>query len=305
MAQRIVFAYFLEGWSFEGGNKEDLRRDGDMVFPNEYVSDMDENLFCPTCYTNLTRAPKDRNYSRDGREAYFAHLSRYKEIECELRSSRRLGKWYDSFEQAQQAVEDEDLVIVHEFSREVPEVVMNGNQEEDEPIVENRNGPVVDVPISLHIGETFRLPSKITTVAGLCRTFDRNYYRYFLFPQRPNAILLSDLLHNVANVNDTNETKKLYFGVITRSFSAALDPNNPAPYNIRMTKLVCDANVQHFHLKATEAICAWKHISDDSTGRIVIMYGKVTRSGIGLCIENLEWGEFALLPERYNNLLLG
>ncbi|VAW56386.1 hypothetical protein MNBD_GAMMA07-2730, partial [hydrothermal vent metagenome] len=47
-----------------------------------------------------------------------------------------------------------------------------------------------------------------------------------------------------------------------------------------------------------------KGINDDSKGRIVIIYGKVTVSGIGLCIENIGWGEFALLPEKYNHFLV-
>ena len=33
------------------------------------------------------------------------------------------------------------------------------------------------------------------------------------------------------------------------------------------------------------------------------VYGKVTESGLGLCFENLGWGELSLLPEKYNYLI--
>jgi len=34
-----------------------------------------------------------------------------------------------------------------------------------------------------------------------------------------------------------------------------------------------------------------------------IVYGKVTESGTGLCIKGAKWGEFALLPRKYEYLL--
>jgi len=34
------------------------------------------------------------------------------------------------------------------------------------------------------------------------------------------------------------------------------------------------------------------------------MYGKIVASGIGLSISHPGWGEYAVLPEKYNNLLI-
>lgn len=33
------------------------------------------------------------------------------------------------------------------------------------------------------------------------------------------------------------------------------------------------------------------------------VYGVVKKSGVGLCFNKLGWGEFAILPEKYNDLL--
>lgn len=32
------------------------------------------------------------------------------------------------------------------------------------------------------------------------------------------------------------------------------------------------------------------------------MYGKIEKNGLGLCLNNLGWGEFSLLAEKYNYL---
>ena len=46
-----------------------------------------------------------------------------------------------------------------------------------------------------------------------------------------------------------------------------------------------------------------KAFSSKAKGKIVIMFGTVTESGIGLSIEGVGWGEFAVLPDKYADLL--
>lgn len=71
-----------------------------------------------------------------------------------------------------------------------------------------------------------------------------------------------------------------------------------------MTKLYCNSSVVDFHLKATKGEQKEHGIDDNSLGRIIIFWGVITESGIGLAIDHPEWGEYALLPEKYNQLLL-
>lgn len=299
-SQRIKFAYNLKGWSFENGSQRVLKRDADKVIPSEYQADMEGSIFCPACFTNLIRVPKEKEHFSNGRDAYFAHLGRYKYIDCDLRTKRAEGKRYDSYEEAQRAIDDENLVIISGFLQEKPERPENPIGEYDETPVEDENGPATEVPIARHRGESFVLPSKISTVAGICRNFDENLYKYYHLPGMQNAVRLIDLLHNIKNVTEEDDKPKLYYGEIRRSFSAA---QNPQPHNIRMTKLANSPAIHDFYLKATEEISSRKGINDQSVGRIVIMYGKVVENGIGLAIERLKWGEFALLPIQYNQLL--
>ena len=297
--RRIKFAYHLAGWMFEGGDKTYLKREANSISPSEYTADMDGNIFCPVCFTNLNRVPKDKDHFSNGRDAYFSHLGKYSEVKCDLRSTRPEGKRYDTYEEAQKAIDDENLVIVSSFVREKPEIPKGPNGEYDETPVEDMEGPVTDVPIARHSGESFKLPSKIKTVLGICRKFDENLYKYYFFLGQSNPIRLVDLLHDIRNVEIEDEKPKLYYGIITRSFNAG-----PTPSNTRMTELISNRGVKDFYLKVTDWISQEKGIHDDSDGRIVIVYGKVTVSGIGLCIEDVGWGEFALLPEKYNHLLI-
>ncbi|RSC95523.1 hypothetical protein [Pandoraea apista] len=58
-----------------------------------------------------------------------------------------------------------------------------------------------------------------------------------------------------------------------------------------------------FNIKIQAAKQEEKGINDNSAGRIVLFWGKITESGIGLAVKGLGWGEFSLLPEKYNKLL--
>ena len=298
--RRIKYAYHLKGWSYETGNKDLLKEKSAKVISSEYTPEMDGNLFCPVCCTNLNRVPKDKDYFSNGRDAYFSHISTYKDIKCDLRSTKPEGKRYKSFEEAKKAIDDENLVIVSGFIKDKPELSEYNESEYDETPVEDLDGATSDVPIGRHNGESFKLPSKITTLAGICRNFDENIYKYYYFPDQKNAIRLLDILKNIESVEDEDDSPRLYYGIIKRSYTFV---PNPKPTNIRMTELKCHENIHDFYLKDEDSVSRKKGIKDNCQERIVLVYGKVTKSGIGLCIKNLGWGEYALLPEKYNKCL--
>lgn len=301
--RRIKYALHLDGWCYEKGNKDVLIRDAVKVVPSGYVKEMDETIFCPACTTNLNRIPKDKEHTSNGRDAYFSHMSKYTDIKCDLRSVKPEGKKYDTHEEAQKAIDDENLVIVKGFIKNKPELPVAQAGVYDETPVEDLAGPLSNVPISRHHGETFTLPSKITTVAGICRKFDDNLYKYYLFEHQKHAIRLIDLLQDVASVSEANDKPKLYYGKIESTNHLG---QYKRPTNIRMTYLKNNMEaegVAHFTIKLTDEKQKAHGIGDNSVGRIVLMYGVITESGMGLCFESLEWGEFALLPDKYAYLL--
>jgi hypothetical protein len=298
--QRIKFAYKLEGWSYETGSQFELRRAGGKILPSEYTQDMEGKIFCPACFTNLTRNPKEADYFSNGRSAHFAHLRTYKHVKCDLRVKRSEGKKFDTYEEAQKAIDDENLVIIYGFLQEKPQGQQDPAGVYDETPIEDINGPVSEVPIARHSGESFSLPSKITTVAGICRNFDENLYKHYLLPGRQNAVRLIDLLKDVREVIEKGSTPRLYFGKIIRSYTPV---KYPAAHNMRMTELAGAPSVRDFYLKEEHGISSSKGINDKTRERYVLMWGEIGENGIGLCIEGLNWGEFALLPAQYNHLL--
>lgn len=299
--RRIKYALHLVGWTYKKGSQATLKQDATRVAPSEYRSVMDGSLFCPVCYTNLNRVPKQKEHFSNGREAYFCHLVAYKEIKCDLRSSRPEGKRYETFEEARRAVDDENLVIVNGFIKDKPELPDEPKGEYDETSVEDMDGPISDVPIGRHRGESFKLPSKITTVAGICRNFDDNLYKYYFFPNQKLSIRLVDLLHPVEKIQEEDDQPKLYYGIIESTVHLG---EHKRPDNIRMTYLKNDQmGIQDFCIKLQDRHQKSHGITDASVGRTVIVYGKVCDNGTGLCFKNLGWGEFALLPQKYDELL--
>ena len=80
------------------------------------------------------------------------------------------------------------------------------------------------------------------------------------------------------------------------------------PTNTRMTWLRFhkkNGDWKDFCLKAVDSEQTRKGIGDGAVGRYILFWGKITESGMGLCVNEPKWGEYALLPDQYNKLLLG
>lgn len=297
--RRIKFSYQLDNWNYEGGNRSRLKSSAKKIIPSEYTTEMDGTLFCPACFTNLNRIPKEKNHFTNGREAYFSHVKKYKDVKCDLKSIKPEGKKYENWEEAKKAIDDENLVIISSFLKVKPEPKEDKPALYDETPVEDIDGPTTEVAIGRHNGESFSLPSKIKTVAGLCRSFDENLYKYFYLPGRSNTVRLIDLLEDVKTISEENDKPRLYYGRIIRTRHLG---EHKRPTNIRMTYLHTDV-IGDFCLKLKDKDQKAHGITDDSIGRILIVYGTIQINGTGLCFQGLGWGEFSLLPEKYNHLL--
>lgn len=297
---KIKFAYYLKGWSYLGGVKSQLKDKSFKILPLEYLQHMKGHIFCPECSAPIFRSPGEKDLAADGRKAFFAH-ARGVQTDCGLRVKQANGKRYENEEEAAKAVEDDELVVVHSFMHEKPVL-----PQADGPLVydrqpnEDSKGPLTVAPIGRHNGEAFKLPSRITTIRGLCRNFDSNLNKYFLLPGQRSARTLQEQLVPVSDVMTTDETPRLYAGRITSSVSFG-----PNLWNMRLTFISFKNNSEFkdFCLKTNNKISDEHGIGDESKGRIALAYGKVAESGIGLCIADLGWGEIALLPKKYEHLL--
>ncbi|MNJ27487.1 hypothetical protein D3C77_219940 [compost metagenome] len=295
---RIKFALYLPGWNSQGGCKATLQNNARRILTTEYIEVMKGGIFCPECCSDLFRSPELGERDVGGRPAYFAH-ARGSLAKCSLRTVRREGNRFDSEEEAAKAVDDELLVLISGFMAVRPEPIQGVPRQFNGPLVEDLNGPLADGPISRHTGRAVKLPSRITTIRGICRSFDRNFYKYYMFAGAQFPVQLRDLLVDVSTVTEVDGVPRFYYGRIISS--AHMGPN---PWNLRLTWFdYAQMGYKDFCLKAPESDCAEHGIKNDSVGRVVVMYGVITESGIGLCLENLGWGEYALLPVQYERLL--
>lgn len=300
--RKIAYAHYLPGWAHEGGNREVLKASR-RVAPDEYEAEMVGSLFCPVCCTNVERTPKHKDLFTNKRDAFYRHLSRWQHVGCVLRAKKPEGKRYDSQEDAKRAIDHDELTIVKGFIKSKPEVETLEGGDYDETPVEDLDGPLAEVSIGRHRGESFQLPSKITTVAGICRNFDVNKDKYFVMPEAQHAVQLANLLTNVTELKrdilDTEQSPRLYFGRIRSSWNAG-----KYSYSTRMTRIECDPSIGDFTVKLQDGFCKEKGIDDDSAGRIVMFYGVITTNGGGLAVDRLSWGEIAVLPKHHNDLLI-
>ncbi|AHK20992.1 hypothetical protein BZ17_683 [Yersinia pseudotuberculosis IP 32953] len=297
---RIKFAYFHSTWKRTIHSIPVLKSQGRRVLPSEFTLEMDQAIFCPECFTPLTRRPKHKDTTTNGRNASFAHLRSFRDVPCFLRSKPAEGKRYLNEEEAKKAISDDQLTIVKAFMTDRPEIKKSEIGIYDQNYLEDIDGGLSEVAIGRHTGESFSLPNVITTVAGFCRNFDNNYYKFFVLPGEKNAERLDRLLVDIKVIKDITDSPRLYFGKILSSWS-----KKPLDHSIRMTRLNWPRNDNYsdFYFKQENKDAQDKGIRTDSQGRYIIMYGIVEKSGTGLCLAGLGWGEFALLPEKYNYLL--
>ncbi|EOS9876880.1 hypothetical protein ACNKTV_004700 [Vibrio parahaemolyticus] len=58
MENRIKFALFLKGWSFDGGDKAYLKANAEKALTTEFEEEMHDNIYCPECCAPLFRSPE-------------------------------------------------------------------------------------------------------------------------------------------------------------------------------------------------------------------------------------------------------
>lgn len=291
------YALHLAGWDYETGDKSTLTSKGGKVLASEYQPMMKGKLFCPLCSTNLSRVPESKNITFDKKLPYFSHQRKYDQVPCVWRI-KKSAKQYATYEEMKRAIENRNLIVINDFLESPPVAQSKSTGTYTSTSIEEIDGPVVGLSLGRHTGDEYDVPSRITTVRAITRNFDRNLKRYFVMPGTQQAIRLDGLLYDIADVTETDEIPKLYYGKILTS--SALGSSDS---NIRMTRLVCHPDIVDFYFKAMAGISRDRGVGDGSTGRYILMYGKITENGIGLSISNPKWGSFDLLPEQYNYLL--
>lgn len=289
----IEYALFLENWTFEDGDPGALQRAAVRVTPEEVEPEMIAHLFCPHCHTNLTRRPREGKVCRNERKAYFAHIPKYRHIECNQRTPEAPGEDYQVEEVALRAIERGDLVVVTGFLQDFQEARRPAQPYAAGP-VEDPEGPEAQVPIARHVGDDFMVPGRNRTVNGICRRLDQNLNKYYLLPGMKVPVLLSQLLKNAQEIVGDVERATLYFGKIIRVYP-----------HVHQTdiEILNNRKIKDFTVIGRLHEVAEKGIQPESVGQYLMFWGSVKDYGIGYAVRFPSWGEYALIPQQYTQLL--
>lgn len=289
MAKALIdYALYLRNWQFEGGDSARLERDAEKVYARDFDVDMLNHVFCPNCFTPITRRPLERDRSRDNKVAYYAHIPRYLHVPCVRRTPPAQGELFTNEETASAAIVRGDLVVFSGFSDE-PQVANEVALPYAQGRVEDPEGPETRVPITRHVGDEFYVPGRHRTVMSICRNFDQNLEKYYQFPGQQQPSKLSSQLHDVLDVGGEDEADKLYFGEIERVVVHKYTT---------VVWLRCGRRIKDFALPAPMEQHRKRGISHGSVGSFVLFWGKVRGYGIGYCV-HVRWGEYAILPPQY------
>ncbi|HFF8974404.1 hypothetical protein NAE95_02340 [Serratia marcescens] len=305
ITRRIAYAYYDPNWDKRIHGIPLLIRN--EVEPLDYQSVMKSHLICPQCYEPLIRVPSDPESSimSNGRDALFRHLPDPDAPFCLLRSGSVTGKRYSNEEEAKKAVEDEELIVINGFLQEKPEndprEPHNGDEQPIDTYYESKDGPIVNVPVARHNGQTFKLPSKITSIQSLCTNFRKNYYReIFVVDESGHSLryLFCDTLKDVNHINNEVEIPNFYFGQISK-----IDKH--INHSTIWIKLATPRNYADFRVRVPNKVAEPRGIvSGKAENRIVVFYASIESVGTGYWTKELTWGEVALLPDKYKDFLL-
>lgn len=298
MSLKMEYAWYNDEWDYDRNNIGELRARHQIITVEQFSQEMEGKVFCPLCFTPLSRSPRDKAVFSNGRSAHFRHQPSFIDVSCPNRSVRSDGLKFDTEEEARRAIENDQLAVIHGFLKDKPEAHEGHHKPYDHSAVEDSAGPIARLPISRYRGESFSVPSQFTTVRGICRNFDRNLEKYFTLPEQVYPQRLRDILVNVSNVRDITDISSIYYGKIQQ-----VDVHGGAN-GTRMIRLEYPrGEYADFYFKQSNASADDHGVDGQSVGRFLLMYGPIGINGIGLCIEHVAWGEFALLPQQYDHLL--
>ncbi|PZD67387.1 hypothetical protein [Pantoea ananatis] len=302
-SRRIAYAYYDPKWDKSTMPIIVLNRV--EVEPLEYEAEMKGYLHCPSCYEPLLRVPGDPAVSimANGADALFRHYPDEDAPYCRLRSGIMVGKKYDNEAEAAQAVEDGELIIISGFKQERPQNnARQQDEEHPEPVeteFESEDGPPVNVPASRHEGQTFHLPSKVTSVQSLCTNFRQNYYRdiHVAVGEHVYHYVLAESLKEAAEIDSEDDIPNFYFGEIVR-----IDRfEHTSHVFLRHPRLV--GNVD-FRISASNGDLDARGITQaNALRRILLFFGKIDSCGAGYWSKDKTWGEIAVLPAKYEDFL--
>ncbi|SPW26811.1 hypothetical protein [Edwardsiella tarda] len=302
--RRIAYAYYDPDWIKGEHTLLALKRN--TVEPLAYSLSMKGYIFCPSCYEHITRVPADPDKGMTTNEvpAYYKHLKDDNAPFCSLRCGPIQYKKYASQEDAKKAVEDEELIVISDFLESRPDnnprIDSEGSEVPVDSHFERKNGKEVSLSISRHHGESFKVPSQVTSVQSLCVNFDHNYYREIYLvgaDGKAKRYRFCDSLKEINDITEESSDPAFYFGTFWKIEKFTGHSNV-------WLKINQGTSFRDFRVRITNDTAEGRgFFNDKNRGRITVFYSRVDEVGMGYMTPQLGWGEVALLPAKYDDFL--
>ena len=291
----ITYAIYNSYWRY--GIDERLLQIGSInITPEQYEIYMYGFIFCPKCFTPLSRSPANKNVSKNTKSAHFKHLPSFKHIPCSYHTVQQEGLNYINDELAIEVEDDSQFKKVKEWAKLPPEDYMKEDKKITyQGINHDIYGEITEVPIPRHTGEKVKSGSNIETVQYICWNLDKLLNVGFSLPKKQARMLLKDLLYNTKLIKkNISEEPQLFYGKL-KGFHKQIFRNR--------SKIQCSGS-SFIYLFTKEDLDKRRGFNETCIGKYVMFFGTVCWDDYGKPYVMLnEWGAYAIIHQKFENVL--
>ena len=288
----VKYAYFHEGFGSGIEHSDNIREFAEIIYPDEYVHRIHhKKIFCPLCKVGLRRTPKDKNKTKDEKDAYFAHNQ--SKIKCDWHTRSNKGIRYLNEESTWQAIESEELMVVTQWSTVPDEEELNGIDPVYNGVNEN---PYSDESTERALGRfrngTIPHPNRVTSVRTLAIHIEHYRSMAIIMPGSDRAVKIQSLLRPLnADKFFIDDMNYLFYGRIGQ-FKAGYE-------NARIDFLnIENSNNISVSIWTEREITPIRRFSlENSKDRMILVYGRLELDSGVYNVKASTLGQIAYIPK--------
>jgi len=291
----ITYAIYHEMWKY-GTDERLLKIGGKNIAPKDYEPHMYGHIYCPKCFTPLSRSPADKNLTKNTRHAHYKHLPSYQHIPCLYHTISQEGYNYVNEELTSETEENPQLKKVKGWAEIPPEKGMTSVTHINYTgINHDPEGKKTEVAIPRHRGDTVKLGSNIETVQYICWHLDELINVGFSLPSKSVSLPLKDFLYNSKLIKrDIGEEAQLFYGKMI-GFHKQTFKNR--------TKIQCYKH-HILYLYTNDEWDERRKFGESEIGKFVMFFGSIQWGEDKKPYIMLEdWGTYAVIPPKHLGII--
>ncbi|EQB9045461.1 hypothetical protein ACYVOZ_003506, partial [Vibrio cholerae] len=291
----ITYAIYNPKWKY-GTDERLLKISGQQITPEDYEHHMHGFIYCPECYTPLSRNPAKKRLSKNAKTPHFRHLPTFKDVPCLYHTIQQAGLNYVNDELTSETEEDDQFRNIKEWAKLPPDQYMKASsQVVYQGVNHDPDGEKTEVPLPRHTGDKVKRGSKIETVQYICWHLDDLFNVGFTLPGKQVRLALKDLLYNVKFIKrGISEEPQLFFGKMT-GFHHQIFRNR--------SKIQCN-DKQFMYLYTYGEHDERRNYDATCIGQYIMFFGSVRWGDDGKPYVMLDdWGTYAVIPRKFEALL--